>query len=139
MTRSTLKYAVTAALLAGTVAATPAVAKPVDSDAPASPAQRIDRFGAPTSSLAGTTEKQKQDLRSADAIDSGLQPEYMPNQPTWPAYPAPATKPTTPVALTGDTDGGGDGIWLVLGLGIAGAGVAAGAAGAARRTRRVPA
>jgi hypothetical protein len=131
--RTTLKYALTAALLAGTVASTPAFARPID---------RVDRYDSvQTSSLAGTTEKMfkpKQDYRSADALDSALNQEFMPNQPTWPAHPAPATKPVSaPAPATGtvDGDGDGDGIWIVLGLGLAGAGIAAGAAAVTRRTR----
>jgi hypothetical protein len=132
--RSTLKYTVTTALLAGAVAATPAVAAPID---------RVDRFESGTSSLAGTTEKTpKQDYRSADALDSALNQEFMPNQPTWPAYPTPATKPAPAPAPSTGTTGDGDGIWLILGLGLAGVGVAAGVAGATRHTvraRRIPA
>ncbi|HEX5618183.1 MAG TPA: hypothetical protein VFX51_07170 [Solirubrobacteraceae bacterium] len=59
MRRSTLKYTLVAALAASTMAASTASARQID---------RVDRYDSPTSSLAGTTEKQ--DLRGEYAQDA---------------------------------------------------------------------
>ena len=59
MRRSTLKYSFVAALAASAMAASTATAKPID---------RVDRYDSPTSSLAGTAEKQ--DLRGEHAQDA---------------------------------------------------------------------
>jgi hypothetical protein len=59
MRRITLPYALVAALAACTMVVSTASAKPID---------RVDRFDSPTSSLAGTTEKQ--DLRGEHAQDA---------------------------------------------------------------------
>jgi hypothetical protein len=123
--RNSMKYALTAVLASGLVAA-PAMAQPID---------RIDRLGSPTSSLAGTTSTKKQDLRGEHARDAARQ-SLQPGQPVFPTYhdPLPRPKPVT----SASTDGGGDdtGIWVLIAGGLAGAGIAgAGAVGAARHSR----
>ena len=106
--RTTLQHTLVAALAAGTLAASPALAKPVDHVDP------------PTSSLAGTTSP-RQDLRGEHAKG-----------------PARAAE-----AVHAAETGGDDGVWLVLGIGLAATGIAGGAAGVARhhrvRARRVAA
>ena len=109
--RSTLKYSLTAAVAASALAASTAVAKPLD---------RIDRFGTPA------PEAQPDPPR-------GL---VYPKGPFYPepdaAVPHPRAVPAAPVTARGGDD---DGIWLVLGIGLAGAGLAAGGAGLARHAR----
>lgn len=135
MPRSTLKYTLAAVLATGAIAASPAMAMPIDAP--------VNRTDSPTGSLAGTTEKnlQKQDLRGERAKDAAIQSanedKLQPGQPVFPSY-----VPSLPIAKTVDasapaTDDGDDvGIWLLLLSGLAGAGLAGGgAAGIARRSR----
>ena len=100
--RTTLQHTLVAALAAGTLAASPALAKPVDHVDP------------PTSSLAGTTSP-RQDLRGEHAKG--------------PARAAEAV----PAAETGSDDG----VWLVLGIGLAAGGIVAGSAAGVARHHRV--
>ncbi len=146
--RTTLQHTLAAALAAGIVAATPALAAPTD---------RVDRYDSPTSSLAGTiTPRQdlrgehardaaraaemtlpRQDLRGEHARDAAraAETQIMPGQPTWPTHPEPVVKAAKPAPAPA-TASGDDDIWLVLGIGLAATGiVAAGAAGAGRRYR----
>jgi hypothetical protein len=125
--RTTLQHTLAAALAAGIVAATPALAAPTD---------RVDRYDSPTSSLAGTITP-RQDLRGEHARDAAraAETQIMPEQPTWPTHPAPVVKAAKPAPAPA-TASGDDDIWLVLGIGLAATGiVAAGAAGAGRRYR----
>ena len=146
--RTTLQHTLAAALAAGIVAATPALAAPTD---------RVDRFDSPTSSLAGTVSPRqdlrgelardaaraaetiapRQDLRGEHARDAAraAETQFMPGQPTWATHPAPVAKAAKPVPAP-VTGSGDDDIWLVVGIGLAATGiVAAGAAGAGRRHR----
>lgn len=130
--RTTLQHTLVAALAAGTVAASPALAKPVDD---------VDRVDSPTSSLAGTSSP-RQDLRGEHAKDAarGADEQLAPGQPTWPLQPEPVAVPAKAVAAP--ETGSDDDVWLVLGIGLAGAGIlAGGAAGVTRhyrlRARRV--
>jgi hypothetical protein len=76
---------------------------------------RIDRFGSPP----GTYEQV---------------PKIQPGQPTWPIDPQPLTRPAPSVPV--DDGGSDDGAWLLLGGGLAAAGIlAGGVAGRARRQR----
>jgi lipoprotein-anchoring transpeptidase ErfK/SrfK len=125
--RTTLKYTL-AAVAAGTVvAASPAVAKPIDTD-------RADRFGP-------VTPPPYQDLRGEQAKEAARNAEkekFLPGQPTWPTKPAPVAKPAVkPAPAVPASDGGGvDDVWLIVGAGLAAAGIVGGsAAGAARRYR----
>jgi hypothetical protein len=119
--RNTLKYTLTAVLASGVIAS-PAMAKPVDSN----------RAESPTSSLAGTTSTQ--DLRNENSRDAARQ-SLQPGQPVFPTYHDPLPRPET---VTVSTDNGGDdtGTWILIAGGLAGAGIAgAGVAGVARRSR----
>ena len=107
------------AIAAVLVAASPAVAAPVDA-----PVDRTDRFQL-------ETPLPKHDLNGPPARDA-LWRTVLPGPPTWPVDPEPLTgsADATPVADDG-TSG-----WLLAGIGLAGAGIAAGgAAGVARRYR----
>ena len=119
MSRITLKHALVAAVAAGAVTASPALGKPTD---------RIDRYGSPTSSLAGTTSP-KQDLRGEHARDAArLTPMPVTLAPDTPAQPAkalPATK----------DDGGRATTWLIVLVGLAGAAIAAGGTAGVRSHR----
>ena len=134
MPRSTLKYTLTAILASGAIAASPALAMPVDPP--------VNRADSPTGSLAGTTEKnlKKQDFRGERAKDAAFQAaqeeKLQPGQPVFPSY-VPPLKPKAVNASTTANDNGDDvGIWLLLLSGLAGAGLAGGgAAGVARRSR----
>jgi hypothetical protein len=131
--RTTLQHALVAALAAGALVASPAIARPSD---------RVDRFESPTSSLAGTSSP-GQDLRGEHARDAAraAETQIQPGQPTWPLDPEPIVKPAT-VAPPAET-GSDDDVWLLIGLGLAATGIGAGAAtGVARhrvRARRVAA
>ena len=121
--RTILQHTLVAALAVSALAASPALGRPID---PAHP------YDSRTSSLAGTASEPRQDLRGEGAKGAGP-PAFQPGQPTWPINPEPVSKPAAPAPAT---DGGGDGsVWLVLGIGLAATGVAAGTAGVARRSR----
>ena len=129
--RKTLKYSLTAALAASTLAASPALARPIDS---------VDRSEDQTSSLAGTTSSTYQDLRGERAQEAAWQaahpqPKFQPGQPTWAINPQPLPKPEPATPTTANGGGGDDDIWLALGIGLAGVGLAAGGAGLARHSR----
>ena len=126
--RSTLQHTLTAAVAASALATAPALAKPADYP-----------YESSTSSLAGTTSPQ-QDLRSPDARDAAqpkaAESSVAPGTPTWPVQPEPLTRPVPPAESATGNGGGDDSIWLVLGLGLGGAGLlAGGAAGLARHSR----
>jgi hypothetical protein len=131
--RTTLPHALVAALAAGALVASPALARPNDG---------VDRFDSPTSSLAGTTSP-GQDLRGEHARDAARAAEtpVQPAPPTWPQDPRPVITPAkvAPPAETGSDDD----VWLLIGIGLAATGIGAGAAaGVARyrvRARRVAA
>jgi hypothetical protein len=118
----TLQSAIIAALVALALAATPALARPVD---------RADRYDSPTSSLAGTAQP-RQDLRGEHARDAALAAEQPQSAPVyWSyAYEAPAPRPATAAA----PDDGKD-VPAVGGAIVGGLVLAAGAAVAARRRR----
>jgi hypothetical protein len=123
--RTTLQHTLVAGLAAAALAASPALARPVD---------RVDRFGPVTSQ-----PHQYQDLRGEEAKDAAHaaeQEHFRPGQPTWPTHPAPAPKPVKAVPAHSTTSSGDDDIWLLLGIGIAATGiVAGGAVGVSRRYR----
>ncbi|MGH2968937.1 MAG: hypothetical protein ACRDK0_07720, partial [Solirubrobacteraceae bacterium] len=104
--RSTMQHTLAATLAASVLAASPALAKPADA---------VHRSGdVRTSSLAGTSTP-RQDLRMPDTQDAA-RPQVQPGQPTWPANPEPLTRPATPAQAP--ADGGGESIWLLLGIGL---------------------
>jgi hypothetical protein len=116
--RTTLQHTLVAALAATALAASPAVARPLD---------RIDRFESPTPTP-------HQDLRGEFPKDPGP-PEVQPGQPTWPIDPKPLVRP---VKAAPAADGGGvDSAWIVLGIGIAATGVVAGSVAGVTRRQRV--
>lgn len=135
MHRSPLKYALIAVLATGAIAASPAMAMPLDAP--------VNRADSPTGSLAGTTEKNltKQDLRGELSRDTVFQAErerqLQPGPPVFPTYVPPLTPKVVPASTTDNGSDGDDvGIWLLLLSGLAGAGLAGGgAAGIARRSR----
>ena len=134
MPRSTLKYTLTAILASGAIAASPALAMPIDGP--------VNRADSPTGSLAGTTEKnlKKQDFRGERAKDAAFQAaqeeKLQPGQPVFPSYVPPLMPKAVNASTTANDDGDDVGIWLLLLSGLAGAGLAGGgAAGVARRSR----
>jgi len=152
--RTTLQHTLVAALATSTLAASPALAKPADV---------VDRLDGPTSSLAGTTSPRqdlrgeqakdaaraagttspRQDLRGEHAKDTARATgeQFAAGQPTRPVQSEPVAMPTK--AVPAPETGSDDGVWLVLGIGLAATGIAGGAAGVARhyriRARRVAA
>lgn len=116
----------TAALVASTLAASPALAEPTHLPFPAYPT--------PEPSKAYTID----DGRSADTRDAAKDAAVQPGQPTWPLHPKVLTPPKAHAEQSATSDD--DGIWLVVGLGLSAAALAGGA-GAARyarvRARRV--
>ena len=140
MRRTALKYTLTAALATSVLAASPALAKPIDE-----PSNRAD---SPTGSLAGTTSYTPgsetpvgQDLRNENSKDAAIQAakdeKLMPGQPVFPTYHEPLPPRTVNVSAPAGTGDDSDvGIWLLLLSGLAGAGIAGGgAAGLARHSR----
>jgi hypothetical protein len=130
--RTTLKYTLVAVAAGTVVAASPAVAKPVDPVTPSD--QRIDRFG-PVSPHPYQDYRGERALEAAQAAE---QEKFLPGQPTWPTNPAPVAKPAVePAPAVPASDGGGvDDVWLIVGAGLAAVGIVGGsAAGAARRYR----
>jgi hypothetical protein len=91
-----LHYAVIAALVALALAATPALARPIDSP---------DRDDSPTSSLAGTTQP-RQDLRGEHARDAARAAEQPQTAPVYWSYDyqAPTPHPATATAPDDGTD-----------------------------------
>ena len=151
MRRTALKYTLTAALATSVLAASPALAKPIDGpidgssryeSAQASPTSHT-RDATRTGSLAGTTEEmfKKQDLRNEHSKDTAVQAakdeKLMPGQPVFPSYHEPLPPRTVNVSTPATNDDGSDvGIWLLLLSGLAGAGIAGGgAAGLVRHSR----
>jgi hypothetical protein len=137
MRRTNLKYTLTAALAASALAATPALAKPIDG-----PIDGSNRYESQTGSLAGTTDKTpKQDFRGERAKDSAFQvaqeEKLQPGQPVFPTYHDPLPPRSLNASAPATNDDGSDvGVWLLVLTGVAGAGlVGGGAAGIARRTR----
>jgi hypothetical protein len=122
----TLHHALIAALAALALAATPALARPVDPPAP---------YYGPTSSLAGTSQPQ-QDLRGEHARDAARlaerpAPRVVTEGPNAAAKAIP--RAAKPVPVPAHTDGEP---WLVLGIALGTAGLAGvGAAAMTRRTR----
>jgi hypothetical protein len=116
MHRTTTLAAVVAA---GAVAASPAAARPLDA-----PVDRADRF-----QLETPLPKHAPQGHSRDALWRTV----LPGPPTWAVDPEPLGRPAEPVA-TKDDDGGG---WLLAGLGLTGAAIAAGGAGGLARRYRV--
>jgi hypothetical protein len=110
----TLKYTVVTAVAAAALATSPALAKPLTGGA-----------AAPQSLHPDSSRAHYRDLfyRTDDAFT--VRP--IPTTPA-PAQPRPVAE--TPPAEDGDTNGA-----LLIGLGLAGAGVVVGAAGAMRRRR----
>jgi hypothetical protein len=122
----TLHSALIAALAGLALAATPALARPIDHPAP---------YYGPTSSLAGTSQP-RQDLRGEHARDAARlaeqpAPRVVTEGPTAAAKAIP--RAANPVPVSADTDSEP---WLVLGIGLGTAGLAGvGAAAMSRRTR----
>ena len=121
--RTTLQRSLVAALAAGALVASPALARPVD---------RVDRFDSQTSSLAGTASP-RQDLRGEYARDAARTAETQvpPGLPTWPLDPEPIVKPAKALPPAETADDGE--VWLFIGL--AGAGIGAGLTAGIRRYR----
>jgi hypothetical protein len=109
MSRRTTLQRTLVAVAAGTaVAAAPALAKPTD---------RIDRY---------------------DHVAPQPQEKFQPGQPTWPTHPAPAPKLVVePAPVVPASGGGSDDVWLIVGVGLATAGIVAGSAVGASRRHRV--
>jgi hypothetical protein len=118
----TLQNAILAALVALALAATPALARPVD---------RADRYDSPTSSLAGTTQP-RQDLRGEHARDAARAAEQPQTAPVYWSYDyeAPVPHPATATAPDDGTDAPAIGGAILGGLILA-----AGAVVATRRRR----
>jgi hypothetical protein len=114
-----LPHAIIAALVALALAATPALARPVD------------RADSPTSSLAGTTQP-RQDLRGEHARDAARAAEQPATAPVlWSYdYEAPTPHPATAATPSDDSHGPAIGGAIVGGLILA-----AGAAVAVKRRR----
>lgn len=111
--------ALAAVVAAGAVAASPAAARSIDA-----PVDRADRF-----ELETPLPKHGPEGPARDALWRTV----LPGPPTWPVDPEPLTPPAASVPAKNDDGGGG---WLLTGLGLTGAGIAAGgAAGLARRYR----
>jgi hypothetical protein len=144
--RTILQTSLAAALAASALAASPALAEPFDPsngrfdnwtpDQPTttrtwSPGDDLRPYHLRKESSKAFTIK---DGRSPDTRDAAKDAAIQPGQPTWPVNP----KVLTPPRPEGSTRGGStdnDDIWLVVGLGLAGAALAGGAAGAARYSR----
>ena len=122
-----------AALAASAIAASPALAEPIDPS--------NERFDYPATST--RTWSPGDDLSAYPTpAKPAKEPAVQPGQPTWPLNPKVLTPPKAPAEAStrgGSTDN--DDIWLVAGVGLAGAALAGAAAGAARyvrvRARRV--
>jgi hypothetical protein len=126
--RTTLKYTLVAVAAGTVVAASPAVAKPVNTD-------RVDRFG-PVAQRSFPYQDYRGE-RALEAAQNAERDKFLPGQPTWPTHPAPvptpAVQPASPVPAS---DNGIDDVWLIVGVGLAAAGIVGGsAAGVARRSR----
>lgn len=124
--RTTLQVSLVAALAGIAMTASTAAARPID---------RVDR-------LDNAAPRHYQDLRGEHARDAARAAEeehFLPGQPTWPTHPGPAGKPDVkPVTRVAASDGNGgiDDVWLIVGAGLATAGLVGGsAAGVARRSR----
>lgn len=120
--RIIVPYTLVAVVAAGAVAASPAAAKPTEG--PIDWAERFELQGPPPP---------KQDRQGGYTRDLLWRPG-VPGLPTWPVDPQPLPRPAASIPARDDDDG--DGGWLLAGLGVAGAGIAAGgAAGLVRRYR----
>jgi hypothetical protein len=121
--RTTMKHSLVAALAGVALTASTAVAKPID---------RIDRYD-------NAAPRPYQDLRGEHATDPAPpgSERFQPGQPTWPTHPVPVPKPdVAPVSQVAPSDDGNDDVWLIVGIGMAAAGIVAGsAAGMTRRYR----
>jgi LPXTG-motif cell wall-anchored protein len=136
----TVQQVVAAGLATTVLAAAPALARSAD---------RVDRFDSPTSSLAGTVSPH-QDLRGEQALEAArlavtranvYVPPASVTPPASVEHPVP-TRPTRKapwkVVSAPKTGGNDDSIWLILGVGLGAAGLAAGSTTVAftRRARR---
>jgi hypothetical protein len=122
--RTTLQHSLAAALAGVALTASTAVARPID---------RVDRFD-------NVAPQPRQDLRGEHATDPAPpgSEHFMPGQPTWPTHPAPVPKPSVaPVSQVAPSDDGSDDVWLIVGIGIAAAGIVAGSAAGINRRYRV--
>jgi hypothetical protein len=136
--RTTLQHTLVAGLAASVLAASPALARPID---------RVDRFESPTSSLSGTVTP-RQDLRgehAQDAARAAAQPQdlrgehardaaRLAQQPTN-IRPESVAKPAKFVPAP--ENGTDDDIWLVLGIALGATGLVAGSAAAVTRRSRL--
>jgi hypothetical protein len=118
-----ITHTLVAALAATAMAASTAAAEPVD------------RYDSPTSSLAGTTEKQ--DLRGEHAQDAARFNGQMPSRGTPPVYSYEAPKPSPVSAPAAKPTGGDTEPWLILAIGLGATGIVAGSAAAVTRRSRV--
>jgi hypothetical protein len=117
--------ALAAVVAAGAVAASPAAASPIDSRV-----DRADRFELETPLPKHGPEGHTQDALWRSVLPG---PPNFPGPPNVPVDLEPLPRPAASVPVKDDGDGGG---WLLAGLGLTGAGIAAGgAAGLARRYR----
>jgi hypothetical protein len=125
--RTTLQRTLVATVAGLAVAASSAAARPID---------RVDRFD-------NAAPQAPTDLRGEQALEAARiaeqkQEHFLPNQPTWPTHPAPApklvAKPSSPAPAP---DSGIDDVWLIVGIGVAAAGLVGGSTAAAVRRSRV--
>jgi hypothetical protein len=117
--------ALAAVLAAGAVAASPAAAGATDA-----PVDRADRFELETPLPKHGPEGHSQDALWRTVLPG---PPNFPGPPNVPVDLEPLPRPAASVPAKDDDNGGG---WLLAGLGVTGAGIAAGgAAGLARRYR----
>ena len=125
-----ITHVLVATVAASAMAASTAAAKSVD---------RVDRFDSPTSSLAGTAEKQ--DLRGEHARDAARFNGQTPSRGTPQVYwsydyeaPKPSAHPNAAPASkpTDDTD-----VWVILAIALAATGIVAGSTFVVSRRSRV--
>lgn len=128
--RITVSTALAAVVAAGTVTASPA-----DAAVPwRVPPPRADRFVLPTPRVPDHALQggYSRDLLYRPTVPGHMSKPTLPGPPTWPVDPEPLTAPaeSTPI------EDGERAEWVLMGLGLVGAGIAAGgAAGVARRYR----
>jgi hypothetical protein len=146
---TTIKHTLAAALAASALAASPALARPVDHVDRVDPAagsvfgsigvdRQVDRADPAAGTVSGSILYD--DWRGGQARDAAPAAEH----PRGPGHPSQVTPKPAPIVTAVKPDDGDDDVWLILGIALAATGVAAGSgAVVARRyrlrARRVPA